>query len=101
MGTTYLILGTIVLATVLIIVNEYLMKRSLSRTQTIKPSDVNHWPEYYPDERFFNANGYFFREKEKRNIEEIEGLQRERNRLRMTVVFFIFLVSLMYYFSSV
>ncbi|GJM34069.1 MAG: hypothetical protein DHS20C18_30700 [Saprospiraceae bacterium] len=101
MGTTYLILGTIVLATILVIVNEHLMKRSLSGTDSIKPGDYHHWPGYYPEEDYFNANDAFFREQEKKNFEELNDLQKERSRLKMTVVFFILLISLLYYFSSV
>ena len=96
MGNLLLIFGAILLATVLIIINEHLINKSVTT--------VNKKPGLNPDDlsitTFADLSKFLKQKNNSTHSEEYNGIKKELSRLKGTLIFFVLLLSLLFHLSS-
>jgi hypothetical protein len=96
MGNLLLIFGAILLATVLIIINEHLINKSATT--------ANKKPGLNSDDisiaTFADLTKLLKQKDNSAHSEEYNGVKKELSRLKGALIFFVLLLSLLFYLSS-
>lgn len=101
MGNSLFILGAIVIAALLIIINEHLLKRSVSKQKFNPNKKIPLGAIEYLDTTYIPITEFLKEKAKHKNVESGKHVNNETSRLKGTVLFILLLFVLLYFSSTV